>query len=56
VTLNAAAARLNVFEDDDDFSTQLLFRMAGNIELENEARWLVAVGNNPVTVIDAWPS
>jgi hypothetical protein len=56
VTLRPEAARLRVFEDEDDFSTQLLFRMVGNIEPENEARWLAAVGNDPVTVINAWPS
>ncbi len=56
VALMLEASKLIVFEDEDDISRQLLFRNAGSTEPENDAREAAADGNEPVTVIDAWPS
>jgi hypothetical protein len=55
-TLWPVAARVKVLDVEGEVSRQLLLRKLGSLVLEKEARGVPSSGNEPVTVIEAWPS
>ena len=50
------AASVKVLADDNEVNRQLLLRKLGSLVLEKEARGVPPGGNEPVTVMEAWPS
>ena len=55
-TLWPVAARVKVLDVEGEVSRQLLLRKLGSLAPEKEARGVPSSGNEPVTVIEAWPS
>jgi hypothetical protein len=55
-TLRPVAARVNVLDVEGEVNRQLLLRKLGSLVLEKEARGVPPGGNEPVTVMEAWPS